>query len=88
MTAIGSISNKIYCAQQEETFEAEWDSEAISSEEANSFVAQIDARIVAQRDAPTPASERIYNLILDRDARTMRTKEFMLELQDPKNDSI
>jgi len=88
MTAIDGISNKVYCAKQEETFEAEWDSEAISSDEANSFVAQIDARIVAQRDAPTPASERIYNLILDRDARTMRTRELLLELHDPKNDSI
>lgn len=88
MTTIGGISNNIYCAKQEETFEAEWDSEAISSEEANSFVAQIDAQVVAQRDAPSPASERIYNLILDRVARTVRTQEIMLELQDPKNDSI
>ena len=85
MTAIGGISNKIY--HTEETFEAEWDSEAISSEEANSFVAQIDAQIVAQRVAPTPASERLYNLISDRNARTLRTQELLLELQDPKNDS-
>lgn len=88
MTTIGGVSNNPYYSKQEETFEAEWDSEAISSDEANRFVAQIDARIVAQGAAPTPASERIYNLILDRDARTMRTKEFMLDLLDPKNDSI
>ncbi len=82
------------------TFEAEWDPEAISSDEAKRFVAQIDARIVAQRDKepPTPASDRIYSQIVGKSlkeeyrlvdiARIKRTKEVSLELQDSKNDSL
>ena len=99
-------SNSIYHAEaaikseEEATFEAEWDPEAISSDEAERFVAQIDARIVAQRDKepPTPASERIYSQIVEKSlkeeyrpediARIKRTKEVSLELQDPTNDSL
>ena len=92
--------NSTYHAEQaikpkeEATFEAEWDPEAISSDDAEQFVAQIDARIVAQRDkeTPTPASQRIYSQIVGKSlkeeyrlediARIRRTKELSLELQD------
>ena len=52
------------------TFEAEWDPEVISQEEAHRYVAdleaEIEARIVAQKGLQSPVEERIHWQMLER----------------------
>src|SRR3954467_7553807 len=56
--------------EEEPTFEAEWDPEAISQDEANKYVAdleaEIEARIVAQKRPQSPSEEQIHWRILER----------------------
>jgi hypothetical protein len=52
--------------EEEPTFEAEWDPEVISQEEAHRYVAEIEARIVAQKGPHSPVEERIHWQMLER----------------------
>ena len=89
-------------SEEEASFEAGWDPEAISQDEANKYVADLEARIVAkavaQKEPLSPPEERIYSRIitaarieeyrLEDIARAKRTEAFLLALKDPKNNNF